>query len=103
MKRTILLVLCLMALLISQAAAAKRVLTLLEVKRGNGVNTEEVDFIKDKLDSLLKAQAVFDLRPRGAVSALVEKLGGCTKEDCYNTAAKELKINLLLTVGLAKG
>lgn len=93
---------CLMVLFAVQVQAAKRTLTLLEVKRGPGINSENIDLFQAKTDSLLRVQDLFDVRPKSAIIALVDKLGGCKKEDCYNNSAKEVGINLVLSVGLFK-
>ncbi len=99
MKRVLLLF---VFILLTQTFATKRTLTLLEVKRGPGINSDQVTFLQNKADSILKTLNLFDIRPKTAMTVLIDKLGGCKKDDCYNSAAKEVGIHLLASIGLFK-
>ncbi|OGJ87653.1 MAG: hypothetical protein A2268_04410 [Candidatus Raymondbacteria bacterium RifOxyA12_full_50_37] len=88
--------------ILASPVSAERSLTLLEIKRAPGANTEMVDFFEQKVLAALSDTKMFSIKSKVALAALIEKMGGCGNDECYRSAAKELGIDLLAIGQLRK-
>jgi hypothetical protein len=98
--RTILII-CFILSFIGQVAA-KRSIAVLEIRRGPGASTDNVEFFEEMVVLGLNTGAMFNVKSNVTLKTIVKKLGGCKTDDCFASSAKEVGVELLVIGHLRK-